>query len=134
MDRAAFDDLVQQAFRRIPRRFRSRIENVAIVVENEPSKEDLRTARVPAGHDLLGLYHGLPLPQRGWARYSSLPDRICIYQGPIERAAHSERELRTLVKDTLWHEIAHYFGLNEREVRQAEKRRNQPQRHRENNP
>ncbi len=123
MDRASFDHLVQQAFLRIPRRFRSRIENVAIVVENEPSREDLRTARVPAGHDLLGLYHGLPLPQRGWARYSSLPDRICIYQGPIERAAQSEAELRVLVRETLWHEIAHYFGLNEKEVRRAEARR-----------
>ena len=123
MDRRAFEQMAQAAFLEIPARFRDRIENVAIVVEDEPSREDLRSARVSAGSDLLGLYHGLPLSQRGWGRYSSLPDRICLYQGPLERAAKSEGDLQRLVVDTLWHEIGHYFGLSEKEVRRAEARR-----------
>ncbi len=123
MDRRGFEKLVQKAYLRIPERFRRRIANVAIVVEEEPSGEDLRSAKVPPGSDLLGLYHGLPLTERGWGRYSLFPDRISIYQRPLERAARSEAELEELVDDTLWHEVGHYFGLSEREIRRAELRR-----------
>lgn len=120
MDRRAFEQLVQEAFLEIPGRFRRRIANVAIVVEDEPSEEDL--LKLPRGSSLLGLYHGLPMTQRGWSRYSLMPDRISIYQGPLERAARNEAELERLVVETLWHEIGHYFGLSEAEIRRAERR------------
>ncbi len=123
MDRQAFEELVHRAFLEIPEKFRRRIANVAIVVEDEPAEEDLRSARVSPGSELLGLYHGLPLTQRGWSRSSLLPDRISIYQGAIERAARTEAELERMVVETLWHEIGHYFGLSEREIRRAEARR-----------
>lgn len=116
MERRKFEQLAEQAYARIPVRFRRRLHNVVIVIEDEPE------ARIGRGHELLGLYHGLPLTQRGWARYSSLPDRICLYQGPLERAARSESHLKKLVAETLWHEVGHYFGLNEAEIRRMERR------------
>ncbi|MEZ5400553.1 MAG: metallopeptidase family protein [Bryobacteraceae bacterium] len=107
-----FDRLVERAIARIPKRFRSRMENIAIVVEPEPPRPGL-----------LGLYHGRPLPRRSVMESFAMPDRITIYQGPHERLARSLPELEQMVLDTVWHEIAHYFGLNEAEVRMAEMRR-----------
>jgi predicted Zn-dependent protease with MMP-like domain len=123
MKAADFDNLVEQAYARIPARFRSRMQNIAIVVEPEPSAHQLRSARVPRGDTLLGLYEGRPLIHRSVSEPFAMPDRITIFQGPIERLARSERELEQLVTDTLWHVIAHYFGLDERQVRAAERRR-----------
>jgi predicted Zn-dependent protease with MMP-like domain len=72
---------------------------------------------------LLGLYEGRPRIERSVSEPYSTPDRITIYQGPHERAARTPEDLRHLVEETIWHEVAHYFGLNEREVLQAESRR-----------
>jgi predicted Zn-dependent protease with MMP-like domain len=118
-----FDALVEQAYARIPARFRRRLQNVAIVVEPEPTPEQLRRTGVPAGGTLLGLYEGRPLTVRSSFEPFSMPDRITIFQGPIERMARSEPHLEQIVYDTLWHEIAHYFGMNENQVRAAERRR-----------
>jgi predicted Zn-dependent protease with MMP-like domain len=123
MDRGAFDQLVERAFQRIPLYYRKRIENVAIVVEQEPSPAALRAASIPPGSTLLGLYQGIPAIKRSWGSSSALPDRISLYQGPLERMASSSAELERLVEDTLWHEIGHYFGLNEAEIRRVEARR-----------
>ena len=82
-----FDELVEKAFRRIPLRFRKRLHNVAIVVESEPTPRHLRSGRVPAGRTLLGLYEGRPLPFEVRSKGSTMPDRITLFQGPIERAA-----------------------------------------------
>lgn len=125
MDRDAFDQIVERAFQRIPTFYRRRIQNVAIVVEQEPSPDTLRAASVAPGHTLLGLYQGIPATKRPWSAASGLPDRISLYQGPLERMAASSAELERLVEDTLWHEIGHYFGLNEAEIRRAEIRREQ---------
>jgi predicted Zn-dependent protease with MMP-like domain len=107
-----FDALVERALRKIPRRFRARLANVAIVVEQEPPRPNL-----------LGLYHGRPLTARGVSDGFVMPDRITIYQGPHERMARSREHLQKLVDETVWHEVAHYFGLDERQVRAAEVRR-----------
>jgi predicted Zn-dependent protease with MMP-like domain len=123
MKAADFDNLVEQAYARIPARFRTRMQNIAIVIEPEPSARQLRSARVPHGDTLLGLYEGRPLIYRSVSESFAMPDRITIFQGPIERLARTDRELEQLITDTLWHEIAHYFGLNERQVRAAERRR-----------
>lgn len=101
-----------RALRRIPARFRKRIENVAIVVEPEPPRPGL-----------LGLYHGVPLTHRSAADGFRMPDQITIYQGPHERMARDRIELEQMVADTVWHEIAHYFGMDEKRVRRAERRR-----------
>ena len=107
-----FDRIVERALRRIPPRFRRRLENVAIVVEREPPRPGL-----------LGLYHGVPLTSRSTSDSFRMPDQITIYQGPHERMSRNPLELEKNVADTVWHEIAHYFGMNEAQVRRAERNR-----------
>ena len=116
MDRDAFDQIVERAFQRIPTFYRRRIQNVAIVVEQKPSPATLRAASVGPGNTLLGLYQGIPATKRPWSAAAGLPDRISLYQGPLERMATSTAELERMVEDTLWHEIGHYFGLDEDEL------------------
>ena len=118
-----FDRLVQAAYARIPRQFLARLQNVAMVVEAEPSQEQLAGAGVRPGGTLLGLYQGRPLTQRSVFESFTMPDRITIFQGPHERLARSEAQLRRMVDETVWHEVAHYFGMDERGVRAAERRR-----------
>jgi len=107
-----FDALVTRALRRIPRRFRRLVNNVAIVVEQEPPRPGL-----------LGLYHGRPLTHRSVSDGFVMPDQITIYQGPHERMARNLDQLEQIVADTVWHEIAHYFGMDEPTVRRAERKR-----------
>jgi predicted Zn-dependent protease with MMP-like domain len=124
-----FDRIVEEAYLKIPRRFRRRLSNVAIVVEPEPSPAQLGRAGVRHG-TLLGLYEGRPLTTRSvWDQFT-LPDQITIFQGPHERLATSLDHLKSLVEDTVWHEVAHYFGMDERRVRQAERRRSRVSRRR----
>jgi predicted Zn-dependent protease with MMP-like domain len=118
-----FDQIVENAFRNIPARFRSRMNNVAIVVEDEPAAALLQARGVSPGGTLLGLYQGRPLAYRSVFEPFQLPDRITIFQGPHERLTRSREDLERLVEQTLWHEIAHHFGMNEREVRAAERLR-----------
>jgi predicted Zn-dependent protease with MMP-like domain len=107
-----FDALVERALARIPRRFRKRLETIVVVVEREPPRPGL-----------LGLYQGRPLTERSVSEGFRMPDQITIYQGPHERMARTESQLEEIVADTVWHEIAHYFGMDEGEVRRAERRR-----------
>lgn len=116
MTSAEFDRLVERALAGIPARFRVRMKNVALVVEPEPPP-------MPGGGTLLGLYQGRPLTGRSVFESFSMPDRITIFQGPHERMARDLAHLEKLVEETVWHEIAHYFGMDEKQVRQAERRR-----------
>jgi len=118
-----FDKLVQEAYGRIPSRFRKRLQNVAMLVEAEPSPAQLAEGGVGPESTLLGLYQGRPLTQRSVFESFSMPDRITIFQGPHERLAGGEAQLKQLVEDTVWHEVAHYFGMDERQVRAAERKR-----------
>ena len=118
-----FDKLVQGAYARIPVQFRKRLQNVAVMVEAEPSPAQLAQAGVAPGNTLLGLYQGRPLTGRSVFESFAMPDRITIFQGPHERLARSEAQLRQMVDDTVWHEVAHYFGMDERRVRAAERNR-----------
>ena len=123
MTQDEFDRLVSAAYARIPGQFRRRLRNVALIVEAEPSSEQLAQAGVRPGGTLLGLYQGRPLTQRSVFESFAVPDRITIFQGPHERLARSPAHLQRLVNDTVWHEVAHYFGMDERAVRAAERRR-----------
>jgi predicted Zn-dependent protease with MMP-like domain len=118
-----FDRLVGAAYARIPARFRKRMKNIALLVEPEPSPHQLDRGHVPRGHTLLGLYEGRPLTARSVFDSFTLPDRITIFQGPHERLARNPAHLEKLVEDTVWHEVAHYFGMDEALVRAAERRR-----------
>ena len=123
MSQDEFDKLVQGAYGRIPSRFRGRLRNVAMLVEAEPSPAQLAEAGVGPGGTLLGLYQGRPLTQRSVFESFAMPDRITIFQGPHERLARGEAHLKRMVEDTVWHEVAHYFGMDERQVRAAERKR-----------
>ena len=118
-----FDRLVERACAKIPGRFRRRLANIAIIVETEPSSEQLRPSKVPAGNTLLGLYRGRPLTARSVSDGFVMPDQIVIFQGPHERLARDRAHLEKLVEETVWHEVAHYFGMDEARVRSAERRR-----------
>jgi predicted Zn-dependent protease with MMP-like domain len=118
-----FDRLVEESFARIPARFRRRMKNVVLMVEAEPSPTQLARGRVRSGSTLLGLYEGRPLTVRSVFEPFAMPDRIVIFQGPHERLARSPEDLVRMVQDTVWHEVAHYFGMNESQVRAAERRR-----------
>jgi predicted Zn-dependent protease with MMP-like domain len=107
-----FDKLVETAMKVVPLRFRRKLKNVVFIVEPEPPRPGL-----------LGLYQGLPLPRRSVSDSFTLPDRITIYQGPHERMARDEKDLLRLLRATIWHEVAHYFGMDEKQVRLAERRR-----------
>jgi len=107
-----FDELATRALRRIPPRFRKYLRNIAVIVEPEPPRPGL-----------LGLYQGYPLTIRSVGHSFTMPDRITIYQGPHERMARNPEELEQLVADTVWHEVAHYFGMDEARVRRAERKR-----------
>jgi predicted Zn-dependent protease with MMP-like domain len=128
MDPDAFDRLVTEAYARIPSRFRRRLQNVALVVEPEPSAAQLARGRVGPGGTLLGLYEGRPLTTRSVFEPYAMPDRITIFQGPHERLARNPEDLERLVEGTVWHEVAHYFGMDEAQVRAAERARRRPER------
>ncbi len=125
-----FDCLVERACAKIPGRFRRRLANIAIIVEAEPSGEQLRASRVAPGNTLLGLYRGRPLTARSVSDGFVMPDQIVIFQGPHERLARDPAHLEKLVEETVWHEVAHYFGMDEARVRSAERRRKAVKRHR----
>ena len=120
MERSAFERLVAEALASIPRRFKKAMQNIAIVVEDEPGEELLREMDVEPPDTLLGLYQGTPLTERGWGYGNTLPDRVLIFQGPHERDADDEEDLVASIAETLIHEIGHYFGMSEEEIEHIE--------------
>jgi len=107
---ARFARLVARALDDLPAEFREQMRNIEIVVEDEPSPEQLR-----GDGELLGLYEGVPLTDRG-AMEPYLPDRISIFRGPIERISASPRRQADIVRDTVVHEIAHHFGISDKRL------------------
>jgi predicted Zn-dependent protease with MMP-like domain len=122
MTRERFTQLVEEALREIPRRFRREMKNVAVIVEDEPARELLQELEVEPGDTLFGLYQGTPLPERGWAFGNTLPDRISIFQRPIEEACEDDEEIRDCVAETVIHEFGHYFGMSEAEIEEIEEK------------
>jgi predicted Zn-dependent protease with MMP-like domain len=122
MTRERFERLVEEALREIPKRFRKAMHNVVVVVEDEPPQEILDDLEVEPGDTLLGLYQGTPLTERGWGHGNNLPDRISIYQGPIEDACEDEDEIRDCIAETVIHEFGHYFGMTEEEIEEIEEK------------
>ncbi len=107
-----FEALVAKALDELPEEFAALLENVAVVVEEEPTEEDLASVDLDPEDDLLGLYQGVPLSERD-SLYAALPDRVVIYRGPILRACESRRDVIREVRDTVVHELGHHFGLDE---------------------
>src|SRR5690348_4248157 len=98
------------------------MQNVAIVVEDEPSPDLLADMEIEPPDTLLGLYTGTPLTERSWGFGNSLPDRILIFQGPHERESDDDDDLVVAIGETLNHEIGHYFGLSEEEIEEIEEK------------
>lgn len=119
MDRPAFELLVQNSLQKLPRRFKKKLANISVEVEDLPSQELLNDMGIRSGK-LLGLYQGVPLTKRGWNYGNMLPDRIVIYQRTIESVAASPEAIEKIVQDTVIHEIGHYFGFSDKELREIE--------------
>jgi predicted Zn-dependent protease with MMP-like domain len=122
MTRAAFERLVAEAIALIPKRFRREIKNLALVVEDEPSPALLEEMEIEPPDSLYGLYQGTPLTERSWDFGNRLPDKITLFQKPIEEDCKDEDEIRAVIGETLIHEVGHYFGLSEEEIEEIEAR------------
>jgi predicted Zn-dependent protease with MMP-like domain len=122
MNRAAFRRLVDEALLTIPDEFRDAMTNIAIVVEDEPTPLQLDEVGIEAPDTLFGLYEGTPLTERQWSHDVALPDKITLFQGPIEDASEDEDDMVVAIGETLIHEIGHYFGLSEEEIEEIEER------------
>ncbi len=113
MEPEVFESVVRDAIERLPERFRHALENVAVVVKEEPDPADLEELDIEANTDeLFGLYHGVPLTERGGA-YAGLPDCIEIYRGPILRSFDTRSDIVAEIEDTLIHELGHHMGLSD---------------------
>ncbi len=120
---AEFETLVADGLAAIPEKFRKLLNNVAVVVEGEPSEGQRRKMRLRSDMTLFGLYEGVPQSRRG-SNYSwVLPDKITIFMNPILSHSRSLDDAKRIVRDTVWHEIAHHFGMDEVRVRKAEQKR-----------
>jgi predicted Zn-dependent protease with MMP-like domain len=117
LSEARFDELVAEAVDSLPAPFAQRLENVEVTIEMWPSRRQLRQADTPRGHTLLGLYEGVPLTERTTGYGMVLPDKITIFQGPIEEMCATEDEVRSQVRHTVIHEIAHFFGISDEQLR-----------------
>ena len=120
MDRQRFEWLVARAVEDLPEEFLSRMENVDVVVEARPSLSQMRRSMLKRGHTLLGLYEGVPQTRRG-SRYGLvLPDKITIFQEPIEARCRNQDEIISEIRRVVKHEIAHHFGISDARLRQLE--------------
>lgn len=122
MTRDQFRALVDEALETIPPHFRDAMHNIAIVIEDEPTLEQLEEVGIDPPDTLLGLYEGTPLTERQWSHGNTLPDKITLFQHPIEEASDDEDDVVVAIGETLIHEIGHYFGLSEEEIEEIEDR------------
>jgi len=125
LSREEFEEMVEAGIAETPEKFLRQLDNVVIVVEDEPTRQQAKRLNIHADWTLFGLYEGVPQAARGDHYTSVVPDKITIFRRPIEAAAESREEIKEIVKNTVWHEIAHHFGMDEDEVRRAEAKRRQ---------
>ena len=119
--RRRFRRLVEQALERLPDEFQARLQNVAVVIEDWPSRALLRDLDVPEDELLFGLYEGLPLTEWGRDDMVRIPDRIRIFQGPIEEACATDEEIVAEVRTTVLHEVGHHLGLSDEDLDRYER-------------
>jgi predicted Zn-dependent protease with MMP-like domain len=115
-----FEKLVERALRKLPKAFKDRIRNVAVVVEDWADDETLADVGIEPPDTLYGLYRGIDLTRRDSGYGNVLPDTVTIYQGPIEEDCEDEEEMAELVRETVIHEIGHYFGLDDETMHRIE--------------
>ena len=116
-----FERLVAEALEELPEEFQKRLDNVDVVVAAEPTREQVKRAGVGPHQTLFGLYEGVPLTKRDRGYHLVLPDKITIFQRPIEAVCRTNEEIRKLVRKTVMHEIAHHFGIGDERLRELNK-------------
>jgi len=120
-----FEKLVDEAIASIPKEFLKKLDNVSIFIEDLPSADQLWKLKMrPGSSFLFGLYEGVPQTKRRYYGVgATMPDKITIFKNPLMAVARSAEDLKLMVKNTVWHEIAHHFGMDEHRVRKAEAKR-----------
>lgn len=117
-----FSEIIGDAMDELPEKYIAGLNNVAIVYEDDPSPEQRQKLHLRGDQTLLGLYEGIPLTQRGAGYSLVLPDKITLFKNPLLHQSHDEGSFRAQVKHTLWHEIAHYYGLDHDRIHEIERR------------
>jgi len=120
-----FEKIVREGIKAIPEKFLRKLDNVEIVIDGEPIPARKKKLGPRSNQILFGLYEGVPQLERGTGYTAVLPDKITIFQKPIEAEARNKTDIRKIVKDTIWHEIAHHFGMDEADVRRVERKNRQ---------
>ena len=116
LSRAEFEKLVEKAIAELPEEFKSRIDNVVIAVEDEPTDEDYELTDTPDDEELFGIYRGPMRTEMTWDMLPGLPPQVAVFRGPILRNTSNSREAVKEIKDTIVHELVHYFGLEDDEM------------------
>ena len=125
MEEEDFEKLIDRALSELPKAIFEKMENVAITIEKRPNSDELKRSGIRAGGLLLGLYQGVPKTVWGRGFGNILPDKITIFQEPIEQLAnYNEERVFEILKNTIFHEIAHHFGFDEKKIRELERKRN----------
>ena len=120
MTRSEFEELVISALRGLPRSIKKKMKNVDVVVEERASKELLDEMELRSAFELLGLYQGIPLDQRGFYYGNVLPDKITLFQVSIESLCTTREEMEEKIREVVVHEVGHYFGLSDERLRELE--------------
>ena len=123
MELERFEELVRMGLDLIPDEIAKQMSNVDIEVQDMPSEQQLASAGVPRGHTLLGLYVGIPLTRRTSGYNMAMPDRIIIFQRPLEARSRDDKDLVERVRDTVIHEVAHHFGISDERLDEIEAER-----------
>lgn len=118
-----FEAILAAAIDAVPPPYNSRLDNVAFILEDEPTPQQRQQLNLYAGETLFGLYEGVPLPQRGGTT-KLLPDKITIFTKPLLAASRDQQALEANINHTVWHEVAHYFGLDHARIHEIESKAN----------
>jgi len=121
LTREEFEELVVSALRRLPKFFKKKMKNVDVVIEDRASRDLLSDVGLQSPFELLGLYQGIPLDRRGFYYGNVLPDKITLFQIPIESMCQTKEEIKEKVKEVVIHEVGHYFGLGDERLRELER-------------
>ncbi|HVO86535.1 MAG TPA: metallopeptidase family protein [Candidatus Binatia bacterium] len=114
-----FEDIVGEAIDKIPKLYQSRLDNVAFIIEDDPSPQQRINLKLHCDQTLLGLYEGVPLPQRNGST-KLLPDKITIFKNPLVASSRDLSDLKKRVGHTVWHEVAHYYGLGHKRIHELD--------------
>jgi predicted Zn-dependent protease with MMP-like domain len=117
-----FSKMMSKVLDELPEKYTSKLDNVFITYEDQPSPEQRKKLKLACNQSLFGLYEGVPLTKRGNSFSGQLPDKITIFKLPLFHASQSDEDLKAKTKHTMWHEIAHYFGLDHDRIHQLEQR------------